>query len=693
METAELSRISDAIRESMGDAYGQFKQAADQNNSNVIKVVRDIARVFTEQRADLSHLSNASEQNITETQKLNSEIQSLNASVQESISIQTSMFGAMKSMVEGITGLSNATEALNESIAGGGNSVTGLLGGILRAFDFMPGAFKTAIAGITIGAGGTAAYNLMGGGSGHAQLTGAGGSFNAEKAAQLIRKVGGTEQEAAILGAISQPESAGNPNAHNPNRATGDNSYGLWQINMIENLEQERLKKYKLKNKEELFDPEVNARVALQMLREAHGVPRDWTTWKNNKHLPYMDAARAGATGKMATETSTPKSDATPVTTSETTPNLTPKSTPTETTTGQSGNKDGIISSTANADSSDAKQFLQSRETGRGQNTGVQAEKLDGEFATKLMSAIKAAEQATGTKVGITEGYRDPHVQAQYYSDYIGRPITYDGKTYQPNPAKFGRLAAPPGRSNHQKGMAADLSESPAREWIRVHASEFGLRQLGSKDLPHFELANASSKSGGSTGSADFSVGGNGATPVSGGSPITPGMGGGEETQSISQQAMAAAQPAPISPEVQQLVDSSTKNLIGGGMGMNVGGMMGMLGGAASLMPSMAPSFDPASLQQSTNNTGVLLNNNEQQEITNQLKEAAVSKQAQAEISQETVATAAQPQINIPESRTGAPAMFNGDQGVNYNNDTGVPEWASKFFLGWHETNKFKTWG
>jgi hypothetical protein len=139
-----------------------------------------------------------------------------------------------------------------------------------------------------------------GGGAGGAEGTGGvlqqggRGKYNPAAAAALIRKVGGTEEEARILGAISQPESGGNPNAHNPNAATGDNSYGLWQINMLGAMGPERRAKFGLRSNEELFNPETNARVALQMYREAHGA-RDWSTYKAGSHRAYLDAASRGA--------------------------------------------------------------------------------------------------------------------------------------------------------------------------------------------------------------------------------------------------------------------------------------------------------------------------------------------------------------------------------------------------------------
>lgn len=57
-------------------------------------------------------------------------------------------------------------------------------------------------------------------------------------------------------------ESTGRPYAHNQNSATGDNSYGLFQINMIGSLGPARRSEFGLANNEELFSPLKNAQIA-----------------------------------------------------------------------------------------------------------------------------------------------------------------------------------------------------------------------------------------------------------------------------------------------------------------------------------------------------------------------------------------------------------------------------------------------
>ncbi|NDB60367.1 hypothetical protein EB001_18245, partial [bacterium] len=133
-----------------------------------------------------------------------------------------------------------------------------------------------------------------------------GGRYSAAQAAALIRKVGGTPEEAAALGAVAMPESQGDPRAHNPNRNTGDDSWGLWQINMLDKLAADRYKrfgKFGLTKPSDLENPELNAKIALQMYRDkiAAGRPglEDWSTWKSGKDVAYRQQASAGAYGNV----------------------------------------------------------------------------------------------------------------------------------------------------------------------------------------------------------------------------------------------------------------------------------------------------------------------------------------------------------------------------------------------------------
>jgi hypothetical protein len=75
--------------------------------------------------------------------------------------------------------------------------------------------------------------------------------------------------------AVAMKESTGRPRSHNDNPKTGDNSYGLFQINMIGSLGPARLEQYGLETNKDLFNPLVNARIAFQMSDGG----KNWSAW------------------------------------------------------------------------------------------------------------------------------------------------------------------------------------------------------------------------------------------------------------------------------------------------------------------------------------------------------------------------------------------------------------------------------
>ena len=75
--------------------------------------------------------------------------------------------------------------------------------------------------------------------------------------------------------AIAMAESSGNARAHNPNAGTGDNSYGLFQINMLGAMGPERRRQYGLSSNDSLFDPLTNAKVAFRMSNGG----KSWGPW------------------------------------------------------------------------------------------------------------------------------------------------------------------------------------------------------------------------------------------------------------------------------------------------------------------------------------------------------------------------------------------------------------------------------
>jgi hypothetical protein len=82
-------------------------------------------------------------------------------------------------------------------------------------------------------------------------------------------------------------------------------------------------------------------------------------------------------------------------------------------------------------------------------------------------------------KVGFGEGIRDSKVQERMFLDrYRPDPsgdVTYQGKKWK---RVKGAAAAPPGRSMHEIGLAADLISTDGHKWMNANAHRFGLKHF-----------------------------------------------------------------------------------------------------------------------------------------------------------------------------------------------------------------------
>ena len=107
---------------------------------------------------------------------------------------------------------------------------------------------------------------------------------------RLAVEGGFTPEQAKIMAAIALAESSGRANALNDDINTGDNSYGLWQINMIDypdyKLGEERRGKLQLKDNDELFNPAVNVRAA-KMIFDEQGYDA-WSVYKTGAYKKFL---------------------------------------------------------------------------------------------------------------------------------------------------------------------------------------------------------------------------------------------------------------------------------------------------------------------------------------------------------------------------------------------------------------------
>lgn len=93
--------------------------------------------------------------------------------------------------------------------------------------------------------------------------------------------------------AIAYAESGGDPHSHNS--TPPDDSYGLWQINMLGSMGPARRKKFGISSNDQLFDPAINAKAA-HIIYQEQGL-KAWTTYTSGKYKQFLNGAPADTTG------------------------------------------------------------------------------------------------------------------------------------------------------------------------------------------------------------------------------------------------------------------------------------------------------------------------------------------------------------------------------------------------------------
>ena len=105
------------------------------------------------------------------------------------------------------------------------------------------------------------------------------------------------------------------------------------------------------------------------------------------------------------------------------------------------------------------------------------------------LKKIQADAAARGIQTNVISGVRSLEDQKQLYANYLAgrsnQPLPYPERGSVP-------LAAAPGTSEHEKGLAFDLQASDPSKQAELWslAPSVGLRTIGSSDPNHFELAS-----------------------------------------------------------------------------------------------------------------------------------------------------------------------------------------------------------
>ena len=106
------------------------------------------------------------------------------------------------------------------------------------------------------------------------------------------------------------------------------------------------------------------------------------------------------------------------------------------------------------------------------------------EFQSALAAMFAGAPEDVRSGLQIRSGFRSPELQAQLFGDAVKKYGSEDAAR---------KWVAPPGRSQHNHGNAADLKYlSPAaQQWVHANAGNFGLALPLANENWHIELAGA----------------------------------------------------------------------------------------------------------------------------------------------------------------------------------------------------------
>lgn len=117
-------------------------------------------------------------------------------------------------------------------------------------------------------------------------------TLTAEQIAQHAYKAGFRGEALTTAVAVAMAESGGNTHAHNA--TPPDNSYGLWQVNMLGRMGPDRREQFHLHSNNDLFNADENAKAAYAI--SSHGKNFEpWSTYTNGAYKKHLAAAKKAA--------------------------------------------------------------------------------------------------------------------------------------------------------------------------------------------------------------------------------------------------------------------------------------------------------------------------------------------------------------------------------------------------------------
>ena len=533
IEERILSEISRSV-ERVSDSSESFRVTANQQNSNIQKIIKDISSALRSQSTNQSELSNSIDELSDQQARTAEKTAAVSDRLDESAGIQNSMLSELKGLNEGFENLSNMIMMMMMNQNQTTNTPAGTPPGGGPPPPPPPGGGNKA--GLIAALGGLAAALGVG------IYFGVTAENSSQADAQAVEQNALGSQTDAMLAAIKQKESGGEaglgvdpyksvargpdnkPLPMGPGVGTGAYQFTdeTWKMALGVTGNYPLQAQYKRANE---APPEVQDMVAkgyLEYLQEKAGgdisaVPAMWRGGENiNAVRSEFSPAREATIASYEKEVmanygqQVQQQAAAQVQTQQQTPTTPQGSQP-------QGTQGPFTPSNYTA-------FLQSIAVDKSS-----ANKLNPDFAARLARAIQDAQKANpgSPQVSITSSYRSEEEQAQLYANYIKRPYSYNGRMYTPN-AEQNFPVALPGRSDHEDGRAVDLSAGPVRDWIKKNASTYGLNTIAN-DPPHFSDSPQSN-----TGASMPMDSGVRDTPAGAGvepsQPNVPDMFGGETT-------------------------------------------------------------------------------------------------------------------------------------------------------------------
>lgn len=678
--TPELREITRNISSEMGGVVGNIRKTANDNQKMFSVILKDIGAHFSAQSSALDDVSSTVEQT---SNRVATKVDSTNNLLQEQIGILSNVYAELRSLNSGIKTLNVNTLDSNKGL------LNGLMGGLRGLQNVIIGGLASAAPAVGMIGAGVAGSMMFGGG---------------ESISPAIPFSGPNKP---ILDTIKERESGGNYQAQaKTSSASGayqfiDETWQTWQRKSGVGTNYTKAK---------FAPPEIQDKVAdayiSDILKRAGGdvskVPIEWYTGnlqgkmsaealrRNNGLTPesyqakwLKDFAKHGGAKAMAAATTTPaapnattSSSSTPATKSDATPVTKPEAmTPGAAESAESskehaghGGHEGIITGKNKERSADAGRVTQSQ-------SGIRNMPIN----DKLMGVLQKAAAEAGVAVNITSGAQPnfpqgPRTGTTRHDIGVGAAdldLMQNGRVltdHNPEDVKIKRKFVEAAAAAGATGIGAGEGYMGAS---KIHVG-FGKPATwgGAGWLSGLNL--------GSSTTPESEKGTSGATPYSGGSAVTPGMGGESYDQRLSAIQENINKLGGGVPESEQTGSSPFAGMMGipahgFGGAVNIQEYMSNIqSNMAQIQQSVASPnlMAPAAAMVSAPLTSQATQAIQQAQVEDQVEDYTFKENMMAYNEQTKKVTT---EIAASEKTSGTPVIY------DYNNasDVGWPDWAS----------------